>query len=167
MVLKDRQGGSAVTVPTAASVLSPGCGSGAGCANEAAASPCFYGDSTCPHPIGHPVCNSMELVSGGRAGGGKEGIFPRRSLGNRYWCVVVSACQGMDRGDPCGARSREMLRYSTLSPSCTPCISQKAWQRQSGDGLVLSGVLVTKCFSAQHIYPGVILLWAKQSSFVE
>lgn len=55
MVLKDSQGGSAVAVPTAASVLSPGC------ANEARASPCFYGDFTCPHPIRHPLFNSMEL----------------------------------------------------------------------------------------------------------
>lgn len=81
--------------------ISYGCGTAALCSLQAAGEPLARSADEARAPVSmvtlpaltsssSPSSTPWRWCRGGRGGGGKDGVFPRRSLRNQYWCAVVS-----------------------------------------------------------------------------
>lgn len=101
-VLKDRECRSAVAMPITASVLSPGCGRAAQCANEARV-PVSMVTSPARHPIQQPLVNAIALV-GGRERRWRRGTSiskeePGKSDLACYVCSLYGSPGGSENGN--------------------------------------------------------------------
>lgn len=94
---------------------------------------CFYGDFTLTSPHQAAPLQAIMLAGGGRGDGGKKGASPRRSLGSHSQCITWVAFMVVSEDWRMEIRAisflwgqfQGVLGFSSFTPSCTLCISQK------------------------------------------
>lgn len=161
-VLSDRRCRSAATVPTTALGLSRGCWGAAGCAKEAR-----IPVSMVTSPLEQPLFNAIALLAGReRRWRGGRSISEEEPGKNPSWCVTSGALtvvleDGNRRGLVAAGQALEGAGILQANSLLRAMQLAETRQRQGADRLSAFGVPVEERHSAQHSYPGVILLQAK------